>query len=49
MVFNPKAEPCWQCGHELDECVCTVQDGVEALDTILTEVSPDFWETEDDS
>jgi len=22
MVFDPKAEPCYGCGRELDECIC---------------------------
>jgi hypothetical protein len=44
MAFNPKAEPCWICGRDLDECVCPYS-GPTDLPDLLDEEAPDQWST----
>ncbi len=43
MAFDPKAEPCIECGRELEECVCS-QDLDEYFDPLgeLTGYNPDW-------
>jgi hypothetical protein len=50
MVFNPKDEPCSECGREVEECVCP-SDLDEHFDPLseLTGYDPDWddYETGD--
>jgi hypothetical protein len=50
MAFDPKAEPCWTCGREPEDCICglapDIADDVDGLD--LNEDFEDWGYTQEE-
>jgi hypothetical protein len=43
MAFDPHAEPCYLCGRESDECICTLAPDIPETVEVLDEFDPDFY------
>jgi hypothetical protein len=48
MAFDPRSEPCFVCGRELDECGCSLTQDFSALDDALAEFVREEIDEHDD-